>query len=173
MGVIQQSFNQAISVAGLANHLYQQSPGYQKRMQAKEELAGYERYEAAKKEIKGQLKSHPENYVGNEELKAARDRLNEGRANELYSQGRYEDWTRQIVRNARESKNQFGRVANIVEYDEEIAQEANQRAEDTARQIAEQNQRNRDIVRQLRGLLPLSQELVARHKERRGLNESK
>ena len=165
MGVIQQSFNQAISVAGLANQLHQQSPGYQKRMQAKEELAGYERYEAAKKEIKGQLKSHPENHVGNEELKAARDRLNEGRANELYSQGRYEDWARQMVRNAQESKNQFGRAANIVEYDEEIAQAANQRAEDTARQIAEQNQRNRDIVRQLRGLLPLSQELVAKHKE--------
>ena len=165
MGVIQQGFNQAISVAGLANHLYQQSPGYQKRMQAKEELAGYERYEAAKKEIKGQLKSHPENHVGNEELKAARDRLNEDRANELYSQGRYEDWARQTLRNAQESKNRFGRLANIVEYDEQKAQEANQRAEDTARQIAEQNQRNRDIVRQLRGLLPLSQELVARHKE--------
>ena len=165
MGVIQQSFNQAISVAGLANHLYQQSPGYQKRMQAKEELAGYERYEAAKKEIKGQLKSHPENHVGNEELKAARDRLNEERANELYSQGRYEDWARQTLRNAQESKNRFGRLANIVEYDEQKAQEANQRAEDTARQIADQNQRNRDIVRQLRGLLPLSQELVAKHKE--------
>lgn len=165
MGVIQQSFNQAVSVAGLANHLYQQSPGYQKRMQAKEELAGYERYEAAKKEIKGQLKSHPENHVGNEELKAARDRLNEERANELYSQGRYEDWARQTLRNAQESKNRFGRLANIVEYDEQRAQEANQRAEDTARQIAEQNQRNRDIVRQLRGLLPMSQELVARHKE--------
>ena len=165
MGVIQQGFNQAISVAGLANHLYQQSPGYQKRMQAKEELAGYERYEAARKEIKGQLKSHPENHVGNEELKAARDRLNEGRANELYSQGRYEDWARQTLRNAQESKNRFGRLANIVEYDEQKAQEANQRAEDQARQVAEQNQRNRDIVRQLRGLLPLSQELVARHKE--------
>ena len=155
MGVIQQNFNQAISIAGLANQLRQQSPGYQKKMQAKEELAGYERYEAAKKEIKGQLKSHPENHVGNDE----------GRANELYSQGRYEDWARQTVRNAQESKNQFGRAANIVEYDEEIAQEANQRAEDTARQIAEQNQRNRDIVRQLRGLLPMSQELVAKHKE--------
>ena len=165
MGVIQQSFNQAISVAGLANHLYQQSPGYQKRMQAKEELAGYERYEAAKKEIKGQLKSHPENHVGNEELKAARDRLNEERADELYSQGRYEDWARQTIRNAQESKNRFGRLANIVEYDEQKAQAANQRAEDTARQIAEQNERNRDIVRQLRGLLPLSQELVAKHKE--------
>ena len=173
MGVIQQGFNQAISVAGLANHLYQQSPGYQKRMQAKEELAGYERYEAAKKEIKGQLKSHPENHVGNEELKAARDRLNEDRANELYSQGRYEDWARQTVRNAQESKNQFGRLSNIVEYDEEIAQAANQRAEDQARQVAEQSQREKEIVRQLRGLLPLSQELVARHNERRGLNESK
>ena len=165
MGVIQQSFNQAISVAGLANQIRQQSPGYQKRMQAKEELAGYERYEAAKKEIQGQLKSYPENHVGNEELKAARDRLNEGRANELYSQGRYEDWARQTIRNAQESKNRFGRLANIVEYDEQKAQEANQRAEDQARQVAEQNQREKDIVRQLRGLLPLSQELVARHKE--------
>lgn len=165
MGVIQQSFNQAISVAGLANQLRQQSPGYQKKMQAKEELAGYERYEAAKKEIKGQLKSHSEDHVGNEELKAARDRLNEGRANELYSQGRYEDWARQIVRNAQESKNRFGRLANIVEYDEQKAQEANQRAEDQARQVAEQNQREKEMLRQLRGLLPLSQELVARHKE--------
>ena len=165
MGVIQQSFNQAISVAGLANHLYQQSPGYQKRMQANEELAGYERYEAARKEIKGQLKSHPENHVGNEELKDARDRLNEGRANELYSQGRYEDWARQMVRNAQESKNWFGRISNMSEYDERIAEMANDRAENIARQTAEQNQRNRDIVRQLRGLLPLSQELVAKHKE--------
>ena len=173
MGLIQQSFNQAISVAGLANHLYQQSPGYQNKMREKEELAGYERYEAARKEIKGQLKSHPEDHVGNEELKAARDRLNEGRANELYSQGRYEDWARQTLRNAQESKNRFGRLANIVEYDEEIAQEANQRAEDIARQVAEQNQRNSEIVRQLRGLLPLSQELVARHNARRELNESK
>ena len=173
MGVIQQSFNQAMSVAGLANQLRQQSPGYQKRMQAKEELAGYERYEAAKKEIKEQLKTYSENHVGNEELKAARDRLNEGRADELYSQGRYEDWARQTIRNAQESKNRFGRLANIVEYDEQKAQEANQRAEDQARQVAEQNQRNSDIVRQLRGLLPLSQELVARHNERRGLNESK
>ena len=173
MGVIQQSVNQAVSVAGLAKYLHQQSPGYQKKMQAKEELAGYERYEAAKKEIKGQLKSHPENHVGNEELKAARDRLNEDRANELYSQGRYEDWARQTVRNAQESKNQFGRLSNIVEYDEEIAQAANQRAEDQARQVAEQSQREKEIVRQLRGLLPLSQELVARHNERRGLNESK
>lgn len=165
MGVIQQSFNQAISVAGLANQIRQQSPNYQKKMQANEELARYERYEAAKKEIKEQLKSHSEDHVGNEELKAARDRLNEGRANELYSQGRYQDWARQMVRNAQESKNRFGRLANIVEYDEEIAQEANQRAEDTARQVAEQHQRNANIVRQLRGLLPLSQELVARHKE--------
>ena len=165
MGVIQQSFNQAISVAGLANHLYQQSPGYQNRMQEKEELAGYERYEAAKKEIKGQLKSHPKEYVGNEELKAARDRLNERRANELYSQGRYTDWARQMVRNAQESKNQFGRIANMSEYDEKIAEIANDRAENIARQVAEQNQRNSEIVRQLRGLLPLSQELVARHKE--------
>lgn len=166
MGVIQQSFNQAASVAGLSNQLRQQSPGYQKKMQAKEELAGYERYEAAKKEIKEQLKSHSEEHVGNEELKAARDRLNERRANELYSQGRYSDWARQIVRNAQESKNQFGRAADIVEYDEQRAQEANQRAEDTARQIAEQNQRNRDIVRQLRGLLPLSQDVVAKHNAR-------
>ena len=165
MGVIQQSFNQAVSVAGLANHLYQQSPGYQKRMQAKEELAGYERYEAARKEIKGQLKSHPENHVGNEELKAARDRLNEGRANELYSQGRYEDWARQMIRNAQESKNRFGRLSNIVEYDEQKAQEANERAENIARQVSKQSQNEKEIVRQLRGLLPLSQELVARHKE--------
>lgn len=163
MGVIQQSFNQAISVAGLANQLRQQSPGYQKKMQAKEELAGYERYEAAKKEIKGQLKSHPENHVGNEELKAARDRLNEGRANELYSQGRYEDWTRQIVRNAQEKKNWFGRIPSFSEYDEEIAQEANQRAEDTTRQIIAQRDAYKSVLDQLKGVNQVSQAFL--HKE--------
>lgn len=163
MGVIQQSVNQAFSIAGLANQLYQQSPGYQKKMQAKEELAGYERYEAAQKEIKGQLKSHPEGHVGNEELKAARDRLNEGRANELYSQGRYADWARQTVRNAQESKNQFGRTANIVEYDEQRAQEANDRAEDTTRQIIAQRDAYKSVLDQLRGVNQVSQAFL--HKE--------
>ena len=163
MGVIQQSFNQAISIAGLANQIRQQSPNYQKKMQAKEELAGYERYEAAKKEINGQLKSHPENHVGNEELKDARDRLNEGRANELYSQGRYEDWTRQIVRNAQEKKNWFGRIPSFSEYDEEIAQEANQRAEDTTRQIIAQRDAYKSVLDQLKGVNQVSQAFL--HKE--------
>ena len=52
-----------------------------------------------------------------------------------------------------------------MEFDEQKGQEANDRAENIARQVAEQNQREKDILRQLRGLLPLSQELVAKHKE--------
>ena len=36
MGVIQQSFNQAMSVAGLSNQLRQQNPNYQKKMEEKD-----------------------------------------------------------------------------------------------------------------------------------------
>lgn len=163
MGVIQQSVNQAFSIAGLANQLRQQSPGYQKKLQQKEELKGYERYEAAREELKGQLKTHPEGYVGHEELKIARERLNEGRANELYSQGRYADWARQTVRNAQEKKNRFGRESSIVEYDEQKADEANQRAEDTARQIMAQRDAYKSVLDQLRGVNRVSQAFL--HKE--------
>ena len=168
MGVIQQSFNQAISVAGLAKYLYQQSPGYQKMMEAKEFDESTERF------IKGQealaLKKKEAGPLAQKDIENAQIQLGERRAAELLARGKYSAYANRVVNNALGkaiSSNSVGPSGTQVPpaYDEQRAQAANQRAEDTARQIAEQNQRNRDIVRQLRGLLPLSQELVAKHKE--------
>lgn len=158
MGVIQQSFNQAISIAGLANQLRQQNPNYQKKMEEKEFKESTKRYEESKANIKKALEAKPAGYAGHEELKSAQKQLEDRRTDELLARGKYDEW-------AQRKSGKFGRIADMSEYDERIAEMANQRAEDTARQIADQNQRNRDILRQLRGLLPLSQELVAKHKE--------
>lgn len=154
MGVIQQSFNQAVSVAGLANQLRQQNPNYQKKMEENEFKASTKRYEEAKKELGKSFENFPEGHPARKALVSAGNQLEDEFNDKLLARGKYTEWA--------------ARVSNKIkrqEYDEKKAQEANQRAEDTARQIAEQNQRNRDIVRQLKGLLPLSQELVARHKE--------
>lgn len=158
MGVIQQSFNQAFSMAGLAKQLYQQSPGYQKKMEEKDFDESTKKYNESKANIKKALEAKPAGYAGHEELKAAQKQLEDRRTDELLARGKYDEW-------AQRKSGKFGRIANMSEYDEKIAEMANDRAEDIARQVAEQNQRNRDVLRQLRGLLPLSQELVARHKE--------
>ena len=158
MGVIQQSFNQAISVAGLANQLRQQNPNYQKKMEEKEFKASTKRYAESKAKIEKALEAKPAGYAGHEELKIAKKQLEDRRTDELLARGKYDEW-------AQRKSGKFGRIADMSEYDERIAEMANQRAEDTARQIADQNQRNRDVLRQLKGLLPLSQELVAKHKE--------
>lgn len=161
MGVIQQSFNQAFSMAGLAKHLYQQSPGYQKKMEEEEFKKSSDEYEKAQEALDSKrLKSGP---LAQKELENAQIQLGEKHAAELLARGKYEAYANQVRNNAN-GKAFFERQTPPA-YDEQRAQAANQRAEDTARQIAEQNQRNRDIVRQLRGLLPLSQELVAKHKE--------
>lgn len=162
MGVIQQSFNQAASVAGLAMQLHQQSPGYQKKMEEKEFKESTAQYIKKKEILGGQRKLSREGSPEREAIENATIRLGEQRSNELLSRGKYAEWVRQEKHNA---INRAGHFGPVVKFDEQKGQEANQRAEDTARQIAEQNQRNRDIVRQLRGLLPLSQELVAKHKE--------
>lgn len=158
MRVIQQSFNQAFSMAGLAKQLYQQSPGYQKKMEEKDFDESTKKYNESKANIKKALEAKPAGYAGHEELKAAQKQLEDRRTDELLARGKYDEW-------AQRKSGKFGRIANMSEYDEKIAEMANDRAEDIARQVAEQNQRNRDVLRQLRGLLPLSQELVARHKE--------
>ena len=158
MGVIQQSLNQAASVAGLAKHLYQQSPGYQKKMEEKDFDESTKRYEESKANIKKALEAKPVGYAGHEELKSAQKQLEDRRTDELLARGKYDEW-------AQRKSGKFGRIANMSEYDEKIAEMANDRAENIARQIAEQNQREKDVLRQLRGLLPLSQELVAKHKE--------
>ena len=154
MGVIQQSFNQAVSVAGLANQLRQQNPNYQKKMEEKEFKASTKRYEEAKKGLGKAFENFPEGHPARKALVSAGNQLEDEFNDKLLARGKYTEWAARV-----------GNKIKRQEYDEEIAQEANQRAEDTARQIAEQNQRSRDIVRQLRGLLPMSQELVAKHKE--------
>ena len=158
MGVIQQSFNQAISVAGLANQLRQQNPNYQKKMEEKEFKESTKKYYESKASIAKALEEKPAGYAGHEELKDAQKQLEDRRTDELLARGKYSEW-------AQRKSGNFGRIANMSEYDEKIAEIANDRAEDMARQVSEQNQRNKDILRQLRGLLPLSQELVAKHKE--------
>ena len=161
MGVIQQSFNQAFSMAGLAKHLYQQSPGYQKKMDDKEFDKSFDQYEKAQEALDSKrLQSGP---LAQKELENAQIQLGEKHAADLLARGKYEAYANQVRNNA--NGKAFFERQTPPEYDEQRAQAANQRAEDTARQIADQNQRNRDIVRQLRGLLPLSQELVAKHKE--------
>ena len=161
MGVIQQSFNQAISIAGLANQLRKQNPNYQKKMEEKDFKKSLDEYEKAQEALDSKrLKSGPS---AQKELENAQIQLGEKHAADLLARGKYEAYANQVRNNAN-GKAFFERQVPP-EYDEQRAQAANQRAEDTARQIAEQNQRNRDIVRQLRGLLPMSQELVAKHKE--------
>ena len=161
MGVIQQSFNQAISVAGLANQLRQQNPNYQKKMEEKDFKKSVDEYEKVQEQL--ELKKQNATPFAQKELENAQIQMGERRAAELLARGKYEAYANQVRNNA--NGKAFFERQTPPEYDEQRAQAANQRAEDTARQIADQNQRNRDIVRQLRGLLPLSQELVARHKE--------
>ena len=154
MGVIQQSFNQAMSVAGLSNQLRQQNPNYQKKQEEKEFKESAKKYGEAKKELGKAFENFPEGHPARKALVSAGNQLEDEFNDKLLARGKYTEWAARVG-------NKFKRQ----EYDEQKAQEANQRAEDTARQIADQNQRNKDILRQLRGLLPLSQELVARHKE--------
>ena len=161
MGVIQQSLNQAFSMAGLAKHLYQQSPGYQKKMEEKEFDKSLDEYEKVQEAL--DLKRQKAGPLAQKELENAQIQMGERHAADLLARGKYEAYANQVETNAR-GKAFFERQTPPA-YDEQRAQAANDRAEDMARQVSEQNQRNRDIVRQLRGLLPLSQELVAKHKE--------
>ena len=154
MGVIQQSFNQAVSVAGLANQLRQQNPGYQKKQEAKDFAKSTKRYEEAKKELGKSFENFPEGHPARKALVSAGNQLEDEFNDKLLARGKYTEWAARV-----------GNKIKRQEYDEQKAQEANQRAEDQARQAAEQSQNEKEIVRQLRGLLPLSQELVARHKE--------
>ena len=162
MGVIQQSFNQAVSVAGLANHLYQQSPGYQKKMEYKEYQESKKRYFEGREALSKRRERAKEGSFEREAIENTMIKMGEQRSSELFSRGNYVELARQEEINA---LNRAGHFGPFIGFDEQKAQAANQRAEDQARQVAEQNQRNGEIVRQLRGLLPLSQELVARHKE--------
>lgn len=163
MGVIQQGVNQAFSMAGLAGQLYQQSPGFQKRQEEKEFEESTKQYIEGQTVLGKQRKLTKEGTPEREAIKNAAVQLGERRSSELLSRGRYVEWVRQEKHNAINRAGHFGKEANIVEYDEQMAQEANQRAEDTARQASEQAQRNRDLLNQLRGVNRVSQAFL--HKE--------
>ena len=146
MGVIQQSFNQAVSVAGLANQL---NPSFQNIKEA-----------IKTKHFAKNMQRVINDPAEDPETKKAAENMFQGlrqrQANYAYEHG----YSRGDARLAARMQ---GKVDKY--YDEQKAQEANQRAEDIARQVSKQSQNEKEIVRQLRGLLPLSQELVARHKE--------
>ena len=168
MGVIQQSFNQAFSMAGLAKQLYQQSPGYQKKLEEKEFDKSKEEYQKAQEALAS--KKQQAGPLAQKDLENAQLQLGERRAAELLARGKYTEYANRVTNNAYAKAissnpvSPFGSQTSPA-YDEQRAQAANDRAENIARQVSEQGQREKDILRQLRGLLPLSQELVARHKE--------
>ena len=168
MGVIQQSVNQAFSMAGLAKHLYQQSPRYQEKMAKEEFDKSSDEYQKAQEALAS--KKQQAGPLAQKDLENAQLQLGERRAAELLARGKYTEYANRVTNNAYAKAISSNPVSPFGSqtppaYDEQRAQAANDRAEDMARQVSEQNQRNRDIVRQLRGLLPLSQELVAKHKE--------
>lgn len=168
MGVIQQSLNQAASVAGLVKYLYQQSPGYQKEMEEKELDESWDKYVKAQEALASKKKQAGP--LARKDLENAQLQLGERCAAELLARGKYTEYANRVTNNAyaraisSNPVSPFGSQTPPA-YDEQRAQAANQRAEDIARQVSEQSQRDKDILRQLRGLLPLSQELVAKHKE--------
>lgn len=166
MGVIQQSVNQAFSMAGLAKHLYQQSPGYQKKQEEKEFNESTEGYIKAQEALA--LKKKEAGPLATKDIENAQMQLGERRAAELLARGKYSAYANRVTNNAYAraiSSNPVSPFGTQIppEYDEQRAQAANQRAEDTARQVSEQSQRNRDILNQLRGVNQVAQAFL--HKE--------
>ena len=147
MGVIQQSVNQAFSIAGLANQL---NPSFQNIKEA-----------IKTKHFAKNMQKVIDDPAEDPETKEAATKMFHGlrqrQANYAYEHG-------YSAQDARLAARMQGKVDKY--YDEQRAQEANQRAEDTARQVSEQSQRNRDILNQLRGLLPMSQDVLAKRNAR-------
>lgn len=160
MGVIQQSVNQAFSIAGLANQLYQQSPGYQKKLEEKEFKESTRQYIEGQKVLGRQRKLTKEGSPEREAIENAKLKLGEKRSNELLARGKYVEWARQEKHNA---INRAGHFGSVVEFDEQRAQEANDRAEDTTRQIIAQRDAYKSVLDQLRGVNQVSQAFL--HKE--------
>ena len=146
MGVIQQSFNQAVSVAGLANQL---NPSFQNIKEA-----------IKTKHFAKNMQRVIDDPAEDPETKKAAENMFQGlrqrQANYAYEHG----YSRGDARLAARMQ---GKVDKY--YDEQKAQEANQRAEDTTRIIIAQRDAYASVLQRLRGLLPMSQELVAKHKE--------
>lgn len=144
MGVIQQSVNQAFSIAGLANQI---NPSFQNIKEA-----------IKTKHFAKNMQRVINDPAEDPETKKAAENMFQGlrqrQANYAYEHG----YSRGDARLAARMQ---GKVDKY--YDEQKAQEANQRAEDTTRIIVAQRDAYKSVLDQLRGVNQVSQAFL--HKE--------
>lgn len=144
MGVIQQSFNQAISVAGLANQLNPSFQNFKEGMKTAHFARNMQK-----------VINDPAEDI---ETKKAAENMFQGlrqrQANYMYKNGYSE-------REAYLAARMQGKVDKY--YDAQRAQEANQRAEDTTRIIVAQRDAYKNILQRLKGVNQVSQAFL--HKE--------
>ena len=144
MGVIQQSFNQAVSVAGLANQLNPSFQNFKEGMKTKHFAKNMQK-------VIDDPAEDPETKNAAENMFQG---LRQRQANYMYKNGYSE-------REAYLAARMQGKVDKY--YDEQKAQEANQRAEDTTRIIMAQRDAYASVLQRLRGVNQVSQAFL--HKE--------
>lgn len=144
MGVIQQSFNQAVSVAGLANQLNPSFQNFKEGMKTKHFAKNMQKVIDDPAEDLETKKAAENMFQG----------LRQRQANYMYQHGYSE-------REAYLAARMQGKVDKY--YDEQRAQEANQRAEDTVRIITAQRDAYGNVLQRLRGVNQVSQAFL--HKE--------
>lgn len=144
MGVIQQSFNQAISVAGLANQLNPSFQNFREGMKTKHFAKNMQK-------VINDPAEDPETKNAAENMFQG---LRQRQANYMYKNGYSE-------REAYVAARMQGKVDKY--YDEQRAQEANQRAEDTTRIIVAQRDAYKNVLQRLKGVNQVSQAFL--HKE--------
>lgn len=144
MGVIQQSFNQAVSVAGLANQLNPSFQNFKEGMKTKHFAKNMQK-------VIDDPAEDPETKNAAENMFQG---LRQRQANYMYKHGYSE-------REAYLAARMQGKVDKY--YDEQKAQEANQRAEDTARIITAQRDAYKNVLQRLKGVNQVSQAFL--HKE--------
>ena len=144
MGVIQQSFNQAVSVAGLANQLNPSFQNFKEGMKTKHFAKNMQK-------VINDPAEDPETKNAAENMFQG---LRQRQANYAYEHG----YSRGDARLAARMQ---GKVDKY--YDEQKAQEANQRAEDTTRIIMAQRDAYASVLQRLRGVNQVSQAFL--HKE--------
>ena len=144
MGVIQQSVNQAFSIAGLANQI---NPSFQNIKEA-----------IKTKHFAKNMQRVINDPAEDPETKKAAENMFQGlrqrQANYAYEHG----YSRGDARLAARMQ---GKVDKY--YDEQKAQEANQRAEDTTRIIVAQRDAYKSVLQRLRGVNQVAQAFL--HKE--------
>lgn len=144
MGVIQQSFNQAISVAGLANQLNPSFQNFKEGMKTKHFAKNMQKVIDDPAEDPETKKAAENMFQG----------LRQRQANYMYKNGYSE-------REAYLAARMQGKVDKY--YDGQRAQEANQRAEDTTRIIVAQRDAYKSVLQRLRGVNQVAQAFL--HKE--------